>query len=41
LYVNETGVAEEIEQRIENLKISAQLQGKKFDEAEFRDYMAQ
>lgn len=41
LYVNETGVAEEIEQRIENLKISAQLQGKKFDENEFREYMAQ
>lgn len=41
LYVNETGVAEEIEQRIENLKISAQLQGKNFDENEFREYMAQ
>lgn len=39
LYVNETGVAEEIEQRIENLKVSAQLNGSHFDESEFRDYM--
>lgn len=39
LYVNETGVAEEIEQRIENLKISDQLSNRKFDEAAFRDYM--
>lgn len=39
LYVNETGVAEEIEQRIENLKISAELTGSNFNEKEFRDYM--
>ena len=39
LYVNETGVAEEIEQRIENLKIAAQLSGINFDEKEFRNYM--
>ena len=39
LYVGETGVAEEIEQRIENLKVAAQLSGINFDEKEFRDYM--
>ena len=39
LYVNETGVAEEIEHRIENLKASAQLHGQTFNEKEFRDYM--
>lgn len=39
LYVNETGVAEEIEQRIQNLKIAAQLSGIDFNEKEFRDYM--
>lgn len=39
LYVNETGVAEEIEQRIENLKLSAELSGNNFDEKEFRDYI--
>lgn len=39
LYVNETGVAEEIEQRIENLKISDALSGNQFNEEEFRDYM--
>lgn len=39
LYVNETGVAEEIEHRIENLKTSAQLHGQTFNEKEFRDYM--
>ena len=39
LYVNETGVAEEIEHRIENLKISAQSSGQVFNEKEFRDYM--
>ena len=39
LYVNETGVAEEIEQRIENLKLSAELQGNKFDENEFREFV--
>lgn len=39
LYVNETGVAEEIEQRIENLKVSAQMTGGTFNENEFRDYL--
>lgn len=39
LYVNETGVAEEIEQRIENLKVAAELSGTNFNEKEFRDYM--
>ena len=39
LYVNETGVAEEVEQRINNLKTAAALSGKKFDENMFRDYM--
>lgn len=41
LYVNEPGLAEEIEHRIENLKTAAALQGKKFDEKDFRDYMAE
>lgn len=41
LYVNETGIAEEIEQRIENLKLSDQLSGNNFDEKEFRDYMSE
>lgn len=39
LYVNETGVSEEIEQRIANLKTSAQLTGQKFNEKEFRNYI--
>ena len=39
LYVNETGIAEEIEQRIQNLKIAAELTGSKFNEGEFRDYV--
>lgn len=39
LYVGETGIAEEIEQRIEQLKQAAALQGNDFNEAEFRDYM--
>lgn len=39
LYVGETGIAEEIEERINNLKIAAQLQGKDFNEQELRDYM--
>lgn len=41
LYVNETGVAEEIEQRIQNLKIAAELQGSEFNEEELRKYMAE
>ena len=39
LYVNETGIAEEIEQRIANLKIAAELTGSSFNEKEFRDYI--
>ena len=39
LYVNETGIAEEIEQRINSLKVAAELEGEVFDENEFRDYM--
>lgn len=39
LYVNETGIAEEIEQRINNLKVAAELEGEVFDENEFRDYI--
>lgn len=41
LYVNETGVAEEIEQRIQNLKVSAELSGNSFQEEEFRKYIEQ
>lgn len=41
LYVHETGVAEEIEQRINNLQLAAQLTGSKFDKKEFMDYMEQ
>lgn len=40
LYVNETGIAEEIEQRINNLKVAAELEGEKFDEIGFRDYLS-
>lgn len=40
LYVNETGIAEEVEQRINNLKVAAELEGEKFDEIEFRDYLS-
>ena len=40
LYVNETGIAEEIEQRIENLKVTAQMTGGQFNEKEFRDYLS-
>lgn len=39
LYVGETGVAEEIEQRIEQLKVAAQLEGEDFNESELRRYM--
>lgn len=39
LYVNETGISEEIEQRIQNLKVSDKISGNKFDEKEFRSYM--
>ena len=39
LYVNETGIAEEIEHRINNLKIASELEGEEFNESEFRDYL--
>ena len=39
LYANETGVAEEVEQRIQNLKDAAKLSGNEFNEKEFRDYI--
>lgn len=39
LYTTETGVAEEIERRIESLKVAAQLQGIKFDDNELRSYI--
>lgn len=39
LYVNETGVAEEIEQRIQYLKTAAELTDGNFNEDEFRQYM--
>ena len=39
LYVNETGVAEEIEQRIQGLAAAAELEGEDFDEADFRRYI--
>lgn len=39
LYVNETGVAEEIEHRIENLKIAAELEGNEFDEQDLRHFI--
>lgn len=38
LYTNETGVAEEIEQRIQNLKVAAELEGEDFDEYDFRRF---
>lgn len=41
LYVGESGVAEEIEHRIENLKAAAELQGRPFDEDELREYLAE
>lgn len=39
LYVNESGVADEIELRINNLKTSAAMTGGTFNEDEFRQYM--
>jgi hypothetical protein len=39
LYVNESGVADEIELRINNLKTSAAMTGGTFNEEEFRQYM--
>lgn len=39
LYVNETGVGDEIDQRIENLRTAAALEDDNFDEKDFRQYM--
>lgn len=39
LYVNETGIAEEIEERINNLRVAAELTGEEFNEREFREYL--
>lgn len=39
LYVNETGIAEEIEERINNLRVAAELTGEEFKEKEFREYL--
>lgn len=39
LYTNETGLSDEIEQRIQNLKIAAELNGNDFNEKEFRQYI--
>lgn len=39
LYVNETGIAEEIEERINNLRVAAELTGEEFNEKEFREYL--
>lgn len=39
LYVHENGIAEEIEERIQNLKIAAELEGEEFNEKDFRRYM--
>ena len=39
LYDNESGVADEIELRINNLKTSAAMTGGTFNEEEFRQYM--
>ena len=39
LYVNETGVGDEIDERIKNLKMAAELEGDDFDEKDFRHYM--
>lgn len=39
LYVQETGISEEIEQRIQNLKDAAALSDSTFNEKEFREYL--
>lgn len=41
LYVNENGLSEEIEQRINNLKVAAELEDETFDEKDFRKFMAE
>lgn len=40
LYVQETGIAEEVEQRIQNLRDAARETGEVFDEQALRDYIA-
>lgn len=39
LYVHENGIAEEIEERIQNLKVAAELEGEEFNEKDFRKYI--
>ena len=39
LYVNESGIGEEVNERINNLKIASELEEIDFDEKEFRSYM--
>lgn len=39
LYVNESGIGEEVNERINNLKIASELEEIEFDEKEFRNYM--
>lgn len=41
LYVNETGIAEDIEQRINQLKVAAELEGEDFNESEFREFLSE
>lgn len=38
LYTHETGVAEEINERIENLRIAAELEGEEFNKTDFENY---
>jgi hypothetical protein len=38
LYVNETGVGEEIDERINNLRAAAELEDDDFDEQDFRRF---
>ena len=40
LYVQETGIAEEVEERIQHLRDAAALTNSTFDEKEFREYIA-
>lgn len=39
LYTHETGIAEEIEERINNLKVAAELEGEEFDELDYRRFV--
>lgn len=39
LYTHENGIAEEINERIENLRVAAQLEGEQFDDSEYINYV--